>query len=158
MTRNYVALFISIAIILTALLDGAFGEKGMLVNSRITSKVVSAKHMRDQKELELRTLEDRLERVWEPGELLDEARIMGYVQAGEAVYFFTDGTKETDPTVVKARGFDETTEMHKEKHSWFTFLPRHIIRILALVSAIFITAGVRFVMHRRDRMTMTFKR
>lgn len=90
MTRNYVALFISTILVFSALAEGMFGTKGFIVNSHLRQTVESRQREHDELVLRLRDLEHRLQTVWDENELLDDARILGYVQRGESVYFFED--------------------------------------------------------------------
>lgn len=94
MTRNYVALFISIIVVLTALFEGFWGIHGMVVNSRLENMVEMKQQLLDVQELELYNLEQRLAHVWDDDELMDRARMMGYVQTGETPYYFIDSDGE----------------------------------------------------------------
>lgn len=95
MTRNYVALFISIIIVLTALFEGFLGIHGMVVNTRLANLVERKQQLLDEQELELYNLEQRLEHVWDEDELLDRAKMMGYVQNGETPYYFIHAEENT---------------------------------------------------------------
>lgn len=95
MTRNYVALFISIIVVLTALFEGFLGIHGMVVNTRLADLVERKQQLLDAQELELYNLEQRLEHVWDKDELLDRAKMMGYVQTGETPYYFIHNEEDT---------------------------------------------------------------
>jgi hypothetical protein len=95
MTRNYVALFISIIIVLTALFEGFLGIHGMVVNTRLANLVEKKQQLLDVQKLELYNLEQRLEHVWDEDELLDRAKMMGYIQNGETPYYFIHAEENT---------------------------------------------------------------
>jgi len=60
----------------------------MVVNTRLADFVERKQQLLDVQELELYNLEQRLEHVWDEDELLDRAKMMGYVQTGETPYYF----------------------------------------------------------------------
>lgn len=112
MTRNYVALFFSIIIVLTALLEGFLGIHGVVVNIQLANIVERKQQLLDVQELELYNLEQRLEHVWDEDELLDRAKMMGYIQAGETPYYFLeeeDNTTNVDGAVTNRDNDNDRT-------------------------------------------------
>ena len=159
MTRNYVALFISMAIILSALLEGAVGEKGMLVNAALGESVLASAKRHDRSELELHNLQTRFERVWEVGELLDEARIMGYVQSGETVYYFMDDSKHMMRELPSQDGqADAVDHEHRTQKATFVGINRLVIRAAAVLAALLMTVGLRLLALRRERTIITIRK
>ena len=160
MTRNYVALFISTVAVLTALFEGVLGIQGFVVNSILEDKVAHTQQIHDLEKLELNNLETRLQSVWDMDELLDEARVMGYVELGETVYFFSDGEgrilSSEEDTVESPEVLPEEGSSGKVRE--FKGLSLKINFFISLIISMVLTVGLLIISKRHEKMVLTIQR
>lgn len=88
-------MFLFLLFIFTAVIYGIAGPYGLLVNQEITRIMEQEEHELSVKRVSLNNVQHRLDSSWTHEALLDNARMMGYVQPGEIIYFFYD--KEGNP-------------------------------------------------------------
>lgn len=160
MTRNYVALFISTVVVLVSLFEGVFGYQGVWVNTHLARELEMERQSHEMRMLEMHNLESRLSSVWDRQDLLDDARVMGYVERGETVYYFLDDAGKLHPnaSLTKDSPRSEPNEHVVRPAGAFTGLPRIVNMALALITTIATTIIIRLLAKRRRRMVMTIKR
>lgn len=159
MARNYVALFICTTAVFTALVAGVWGPRGFAVNAQLASQVADVQLAYDLERLETQNLRDRLESVWDTDELLDDARVMGYVERGQTVYFFLgeDGKLLAKaPSLPGSEGGAAGSDAKGRLRS-FAGLSRRASMLIGTALASLVTAGTWIAMHRR-KTTVTIKR
>lgn len=141
MTRKYIGLFLFTCILFFSLLEGAFGQKGILVNRSLQRTVSKRQAILDREKVELEILQNRLATVWEKDQLLDTARRIGYSLPNETVYFFLDTEAAEEPV--------ESHEVEKTEKS-VTGLPRRWTFLISLCCSALVTITAA-LMRRKQR-------
>jgi hypothetical protein len=134
-------------------MEGVSGTRGVLVNRQLARELEVAQQAHEQRILELKNLEKRYEGVWETRELLDDARVMGYVERGERVYYFADPEGRLLPAAPSEAPAGEVGTKQEEvsPDTSFKGLGRLLNILIAFLTVLSLHVAIRFVHHRRKK-------
>lgn len=94
MTRKCITLFFIITVCSYLLLNGIFGEQGIISSKEMKDELEKSKEQVAQLELRIQDLEKEKESALTTDGLKDSALKLGYQTPGDQVYYFSNETKE----------------------------------------------------------------